>query len=144
MLNKENGFTFPRRFPIAFDREATFAFMALLIILLLVYSNSFQGEWHFDDYHNIVDNRCVHLRSLSTDDLSRSFYGLTCDAADRRISRPLAYASLALNFLADGTQVTGYHLVNFVIHFTAALFLFFLVRMTLALPSMKEQYGSVA
>ena len=51
MLTKENGFTFPWRFPISFDREAAFAFVALFVTLLLVYSNSFQGEWHFDDFH---------------------------------------------------------------------------------------------
>ncbi len=62
MLTKENGFTFPWRFPISFDREAAFAFVALFITLLLIYSNSFRGEWHFDDFYNIVDNRCVHLQ----------------------------------------------------------------------------------
>ena len=74
MLTKENGFTLPWRFPLSFDREAAFAFVSLLFTLLLVYSNSFQGEWHFDDFHNIVDNRCVHVQNL--DDLSKSFYGL--------------------------------------------------------------------
>ncbi len=38
----------------------------------------------------------------------------------------------------------GYHVVNFVIHFAAAFFLFLLIRMTLTLPAMKERYGSVA
>ncbi len=62
MLTKENGFTFPRRFPIRFDREASFAFFALFITLFLAYSNSFQGDWHFDDFHTIVENRCVRLQ----------------------------------------------------------------------------------
>src|SRR5512137_604838 len=105
MLTKENGFTLPWRFPVRFDREAAFACVALLVALLLVYSNSFQGEWHFDDFHNIVDNRCVHVQNL--DDLSKSFYGLTCDATERRISRPLAYATFALNYQFGGTDVTG-------------------------------------
>jgi tetratricopeptide (TPR) repeat protein len=142
MLNKENGFTLPWRFPLSFDREAAFAFVALLFTLLLVYSNSFQGEWHFDDYHNIVDNRCVHVQNL--DDLSKSFYGLTCDATDRRISRPLAYATFALNYQFGGTDVRGYHIVNFAIHLSAALFLFLLIRLTLTLPAMNERYGGIA
>ena len=96
MLNRENGFTLPWRSPIAFDREGAFAFVALLMALLLVYSGSFQGEWHFDDFHNVVDNRCVHVQNL--DDLPKSFYGLTCEAAERWISRPFAYATLALNY----------------------------------------------
>jgi tetratricopeptide (TPR) repeat protein len=142
MLTKENGFTLPWRSTLSFDREAAFAFVALLVTLLLVYSNSFLGDWHFDDFHNIVDNRCVHVQNL--DDLSKSFYGPTCNAADRRISRPIAYASFALNYLFGGTDVMGYHVVNFIIHFTAAFFLFLLIRLTLTLPAMKERYGSIA
>jgi len=142
MLTKENGFTLPWRSTLSFDREAAFAFVALLVTLLLVYSNSFLGEWHFDDFHNIVENRCVHVQSL--DDLSRSFYGLTCDTADRRISRPLAYATFALNYYLGGADVQGYHIVNFAIHYSAAFFLFLLIRVTLTLPAMKERYGNVA
>ena len=68
----------------------------------------------------------------------------TCDATDRRISRPLAYATFALNYQFGGTDVRGYHIVNFVIHFATAFFLFLLVRLTLTLPPMRERYGSVA
>jgi len=142
MLNRENGFTLPWRSPIAFDREGAFAFVALLMALLLVYSGSFQGEWHFDDFHNVVDNRCVHVQNL--DDLPKSFYGLTCEAAERWISRPFAYATLALNYYLGGTDVVGYHIVNFAIHLSAAFFLFLLIRLTLTLPTMNERYGNIA
>ena len=142
MLTKENGFTLPWRSSLSFDREAAFAFVALLVTLLLVYSNSFLGDWHFDDFHNIVDNRCVHIQSL--DELSQSFYGLSCDGADRRISRPLAFATFALNYHLGGADVQGYHIVNFAIHFSAAFFLFLLIRATLTLPAMQERYGSIA
>jgi tetratricopeptide (TPR) repeat protein len=144
MLTKKNGFTLPWRFEISFDRGAAFAFVALFATLLLIYSNSFKGEWHFDDFVNIVENRCVHLERLSPNDLSRSLYGITCEAAERRISRPVAYGSFALNYLFGGTDVIGYHVVNFVIHFAAAFFLFLLIRVTLTLPTMKERYGSIA
>ncbi len=144
MLTKENGFTLPWRFEISFDRGAAFAFVALFATLLLIYSNSFKGEWHFDDFVNIVENRCVHLERLSPNDFSRSLYGITCEAAERRISRPVAYGSFALNYLFGGTDVIGYHVVNFVIHFAAAFFLFLLIRVTLTLPTMTERYGSIA
>lgn len=142
MLTKENGFTLPWRLAIRFDREAAFAFLALLLTLLLVYSNSFQGEWHFDDFHNIVNNPCVHAQGLN--DLPESFYGLTCEAEDRKISRPLVYASFSLNYLFGGTNVIGYHVVNFVIHFAAAFTLFLLIRVTLTLPTMKGRYAAIA
>ena len=142
MLTSANGFTFPWRIRIFSDREAVFAAATLFIMLLSIYSNSFQGEWHFDDFHNIVNNRCVHVQSL--DELSKSFYGLNCAAAGRQISRPLAYASFALNYHLGGAEVWGYHVVNFIVHISAAFFLFLLIRATLTLPVMRERYGCVA
>ena len=144
MLTRENGFTLPWRFPISFDREAAFAFFALMITLLLIYSNSFRGEWHFDDFYTIVDNPNNRLQSATWDELKKSFYGPTYGTDSQRITRPVAYASFALNYLFGGTDVIGYHVVNFVIHFAAAFFLFLLIRATLTLPTMKERYGSIA
>jgi protein O-mannosyl-transferase len=144
MLTKDNGFTFSWRFPVSFDREAAFAFFALFVTLLLIYSNSFRGEWHFDDFHTIVDNPSIRLQSAAWDELKKSFYGPTFGTDSQRIARPVAYASFALNYLFGGTDVIGYHVVNFVIHFAAACFLFLLIRVTLTLPAMKERYGSVA
>jgi len=144
MLTKENGFSFPWRFPISVDREISFALVTLLVTLLLVYSNSFQGEWHFDDFHTIVDNPYNRMKALTGDELVKTFYGPTYGERDQRITRPLAYASFALNYLFGGTDVLGYHVVNFIIHLSSAFFLFLLIRLTLRLPPMKERYGSVA
>ncbi len=144
MLTKENGFTFSWRFPVSFDRQAAFAFFTLFIALLLIYSNSFRGEWHFDDFQTIVDNPNIRLQTVTWDDLKKSFYGPTFGTDSQRIARPVAYASFALNYLFGGTDVIGYHVVNFVIHFAAACFLFLLIRVTLTLPAMREQYGNVA
>ena len=144
MLTKDNGFTFSRRFPVSFDREAAFAFFALFITLLLVYSNSFRGEWHFDDFYTIVENPNIRLQSATWDELKKSFYGPTFGTDSQRIARPVAYASFALNYLFGGTDVQGYHVVNLLIHLAASFFLFLLIRMTLLLPALKERYGSVA
>jgi|WetSurMetagenome_2_1015567.scaffolds.fasta_scaffold00913_11 protein O-mannosyl-transferase len=144
MLTKDNGFTLPWRFSISLDRQAAFAFFALFITLLLVYSNSFQGEWHFDDFVTIVDNPNNRLQSATWDELQKSLYGPTYGTDSQRITRPFAYASFALNYLFGGTDVTGYHVVNFLIHFLSAFFLFLLIRLTLTLATLRERYGSVA
>jgi tetratricopeptide (TPR) repeat protein len=144
MLTSANGFTVPWRFRCFSDREAIFAIVALFIMLLIIYSNSFQGDWHFDDQHNILDNRNVHLQSLSWQDLRKTFFGIAVESEGSHVTRPLSYLSFGLNYFFGGTEVFGYHVVNFVIHFATAVFLFLLIRTTLALPTMKERYGSVA
>ncbi len=41
----------------------------LLILIVLVYSNTFNAAWHLDDFTNILDNTNVHVSKLSMDSL---------------------------------------------------------------------------
>ena len=56
MFTKENGFALPGNWQFPDGKKYAFTFISLFIILLAIYSNSFYGEWHFDDYVNIVNN----------------------------------------------------------------------------------------
>ena len=118
-----------------------FAVLSLLVMLSTIYSNSFFGEWHFDDSHNILDNRNVHLQGLSWQDLHKTFSGMADESEGGRATRPLAYLSFGLNYLFGGTEVFGYHVVNFVIHFAAAVFLFLFICITLRCPFFETATG---
>lgn len=121
-----------------------FAVISLLVMLLIIYGNSFFGEWHFDDYHNIVDNRNVHLQTLSWDDIRQTFYGTAVEPRGWYLTRPLSYLTFGLNYFFGGTDVFGYHVVNFLIHFCTAVFLFLFVFRTLKLPLLRDRYGDKA
>jgi protein O-mannosyl-transferase len=54
--------------------------------------------------------------------------------------RPLLNLSFALNYAFGGTAVRGYHVVNILIHVTAALMLFGIVRRTLLLPRFDHRF----
>lgn len=108
----------------------------LFLLLLVAYANSFQGTWVFDDALNIIDNKNVHLEDLSPASLKASLYGLKGGLA-----RPLAYLSFGINHYFGGTDVFGYHLVNFSIHFLTSLFLFLFILKTLKLPLLREYHG---
>jgi protein O-mannosyl-transferase len=126
------------RFPDV--RKYLFAFISLGIALLIVYSNSFHGEWHFDDFDNIVWNRDIQITSFTWDALNRCFHGMDYPYW----IRPLSYLSFALNYHYGGLNVEGYHLVNFAIHYLAAGFLFLFLYQTLQLPLLKDRYGANA
>ena len=113
-------------------------------MLLIIYGNSFFGEWHFDDYHNIVDNRNVHLQGLSWQEIRKTFSGISEGSEGGLSTRPISYLSFGLNYLFGGTEVFGYHVVNFVIHFAAAVFLFLFICRTLRLPLLRDRYGEHA
>lgn len=110
----------------------------LFVVLLVSYSNSFHADWHYDDFENITENRNLHLKNLDVDGITKSFF------FRGEFSRPVSYLSFALNYYVGGTDVFGYHVINFIIHFLASLFLFLLIHGTLHLPSLKDRYGKHA
>jgi len=64
MLTKENGFTLPLKCSFPDANKYAFAFISLFIILFIIYSNSFQGAFQFDDTINIVQNKNIFLESF--------------------------------------------------------------------------------
>lgn len=139
MLTKENGFTLPISWKCENPGQYAFTFITLLILLLAVYSNSFQGDWHFDDFPNIVKNSRIQIKSLSLPELKQSITGIYQD----RLLRPFSYASFALNYYVGGLNVFGFHLVNFFIHYLSSVFLFLFIFNTLKLPLCKNQYENI-
>ena len=100
--------------------------------------NGFHGEWHFDDISNIVENPNIQLKNLAFKSLHSTFY------FRGDLHRPLSYLSLALNYYFGGLETFGYHLINFIIHYVTAIFLFLFIFNTLRLPLLKDRYGERA
>jgi protein O-mannosyl-transferase len=115
-------------------------FTALMIILLIAYSNSFHGDWVFDDFPNIIQNPYIKIKAFSWEEVKYCFYGLD----QEKLSRPLSYFSFAVNYYFDGTNVFGYHLVNFTIHYLSTVFVFLFIYNTLKLPLLKEKYAHIS
>lgn len=140
MISRENGFELPLKWKFPDSRKYAFTFISLLIILFAVYSNSFYGEWHFDDFYNITSNPYIQFTDFSWENIKHCIYGLE----QKNLSRPLSYLSLALNYYFDGTNVFSYHVVNFAIHYLAAVFLYLFIYNTLKLPILKNKYENIA
>lgn len=116
------------------------AFALLFLLNIIIYSNSFNGQWQFDDFDNIIFNDNVHLTNLSAEDVKKSFFGLS----KSHWSRPLSYFSFALNYYFGGSDIFGYHIVNFAIHYLTAVFLFLFIFNSLKLPVLRDKYGPSA
>jgi protein O-mannosyl-transferase len=138
MISQENGFALPFKSKFSLNAQHAFAFISLFIFLLIIYSNSFYGDWHFDDYFNIVDNPYIQIKIFSWENIKNCLYGLSQD----RLSRPLSFLTFAINYYFDSTNVFGYHVINFAIHYLAAIFLFLFIYNTLMLPLLKNKYNN--
>ncbi len=113
-------------------RQYAFVLFSLLVCLLLIYHNAFKAGWQYDDGVNIVDNPNVHLNKLSWSGIRKSFSGINPDGSIDR--RPFSFFTFALNHRLGKLNVFGYHLVNFGIHYCAAIFLFLFIYRSLQLP----------
>jgi hypothetical protein len=120
-------------------RRYVFAIVAIFIIILSVYSNTFHASWHFDDQPNILKSERLHLEKLSWEKIKHTWFLVS--KGKLKIYRPAACFSFALNYYFGKDDVFGYHIVNLSIHFLASIFLFLFIFHTLNLPQLKAKYG---
>jgi hypothetical protein len=105
----------------------------------VVYSNTFYVPFQFDDRPNIIHHPYVQIKVLTWDrmeQLVRNTY--------KESIRFFSLFTFVLNYYFGGFNVYGYHLVNLIIHMTSGISLYWFLRLTFNLPSLKEQYGSIS
>jgi hypothetical protein len=122
----------------------------LLIALLgfLIYSNTFNAPFQFDDIINIVDNSFIkNTSNFILKDPSEMQLHPELQRSLR--SRSVGFFTFALNYRTHDLDVKGYHAVNLAIHILNAVLLYFLVVLTFRTPffddsALKERSGSIA
>jgi tetratricopeptide (TPR) repeat protein len=99
---------------------------AIVIAVVLVWSNSFSAPFLLDDYESIVSNTTIR------DLLSLGWLKPPAEIGETVSGRPVLNFSFALNHVLGGLDVRGYRAVNVLLHVISACILFALVRRTLA------------
>lgn len=99
----------------------TFILSVLLIIVLgvIAYSNSFKGQFLWDDLFIIRDNPYIqnwsHLKDILTGNLAGEL---------KKLYRPVQMLTYVVDYSAWKTNVAGYHITNLVLHLLVALCLY--------------------
>jgi tetratricopeptide (TPR) repeat protein len=104
--------------------------IALIVIGLLAYSNTFNVPFLFDDEGSIQLNQGVHGISNF---LNGGYNFLP--------NRVIGYLSFALNYEFSALKVTSYHIVNLAIHLIATQLVYALTRLTLSTPRLKRVFS---
>ncbi len=105
-------------------------FVHLLIIIalgFLAYSNTFHGPIQWDGVPYIIENPV--MKDVGNFISSTQGYNFN----PRRFIGNLTFA---LNYSFGGESATGYHIVNFIIHVSSALLVYFLIVLTFQTPAM--------
>lgn len=108
-------------------------FIFLFLIGLLVYVNSFNVPFHFDDIYYLKEN--LHIKSFLT--FWRSF---AVDYSTLFTGRPVLLLTFLFNYTVGGLDTFGYHFFNLLIHIVNA-FLFYILFARYADPDSRTGYS---
>jgi tetratricopeptide (TPR) repeat protein len=99
---------------------------AMILLGIIIYSDSFNCSFHFDDLTRIVDNPAI--RNVSDVKAWWNVYP----------SRPVGMFTFALNYHFNRLDVQYYHLVNLVIHLINACLVWWLTMLIFSSPALKH------
>lgn len=108
-------------------KKFTYIIIALFITLLVAYCNHFENDFHFDDFHTIVNNGAI--RKLSN--IPRFFVDATLfsTSPNHQGLRPMVTTTLAIDYyLGNGLMLFWFHLSIFLWHIGLCILLFFLYK----------------
>jgi hypothetical protein len=89
----------------------------LAIVATVIYSNTFNASFHFDDTPAIVENYAIHRFDI------KEIFSTS--------SRPILDLTFALNYYFGKLNVFGYHLVNLMLHIANGIMLYFILLWTI-------------
>jgi Flp pilus assembly protein TadD len=101
------------------------AVLAICLLTVIIYSNTFNCAFVFDDQQNITQNPYRRLTELSLEKI--------CDAAFKNphANRPVANISFAVNYYLGKYNTAGYHVVNILIHLLNGILVYIFTLLTL-------------
>ncbi|MBW2481673.1 MAG: tetratricopeptide repeat protein, partial [Deltaproteobacteria bacterium] len=109
----------------------------------LIYFNTLDASWHFDDEPNILNNRGLHIHNLKPESLVRTFF--TSPTAGGSISdslyRPIPCLTFAINWYFGKGDVFGYHLVNIAVHILTTYLIYLTILNLLKAPKLQHRYN---
>ncbi|HOY31095.1 MAG TPA: tetratricopeptide repeat protein [Bacteroidales bacterium] len=101
--------------------------LAIIVVLgILIYSNSFKGSFYFDDNIHIVDNS--KIRNLND---VKTWWNYSPN-------RPISMFSFVLNYHFNQLDAWYYHLVNLIIHLINGLLVWWLTLLLFSAPGLKD------
>ena len=112
-----------------------FAVIFLVLTTIALYAPTLNHAFHLDDQVNIWGNSYIQISSLSIDKLIKAGF------ESPNYKRPVANISFALNYYFNGLKVSGFHIVNILIHALTGIILFCFVKITIGLPFFRDRFG---
>lgn len=101
------------------------ALTTLSALIFIAYSNTFDVPFYLDDMPRIVENYHIQIKEFNFRSLSGVLFG------EGLHGRPVAQASILLNYKLGGLEPAGWHIFNLSVHICSSVLLFFIVYLTI-------------
>lgn len=109
-----------------FEKYSTLIGLSIIMLLgIVIYSNSFKCSFNFDDLNSIINN--TNIQDLSNVKAWWSFSP----------NRPVSMFTFALNYHFSQLDVWSYHLINLMVHLINACLVWWLTILIISSPIMK-------
>ncbi|PID30277.1 MAG: hypothetical protein CR982_01280 [Candidatus Cloacimonadota bacterium] len=119
---RNSGFSF-------FNRNGSFTLLFIIITVgFIVYFNSFNCSFQYDDIPNIVENSDI----TNFSDFSKLSYWTHI------YNRPLPTLITKINYYFSGLNTTPYHIINLIIHLLSSITAFFFITQIFKSKSLKN------
>jgi tetratricopeptide (TPR) repeat protein len=119
-------------------RRPVFHLVLIALLGLLIYSNTFDVPFYFDDVRLIVDNPFIkdfsYFAEPSRADSVRHMEGR--DTLHYFKTRYVGFLTLWANYKLHGLEVEGYHSINLILHTINTVLVYLLVMLTFRTPLM--------
>ena len=120
---------------IEFDKYQALYLLVLMAVGFLIYANTFQSPFIFDDEHMIKDNPSIRMEELSWANIIAAVSGTGRN-------RPVSTLSFAVNYYFDQYKLFGYHLANIMVHIITGILLFLFLKTTLRISNRLDVFAS--
>ena len=100
--------------------------LTCIVLIFILYFNTLSASFHLDDRTSIVENEAIQdIKNVKA-------------IWDFSPTRFVTYSTFAVNYNFGQLTVTGYHIVNIVIHFFSVLLVWWFTLLTLSTPLIKD------
>lgn len=124
--DKHKEKSIPEKKDVAFNLPEWVGLLGVVVLGLVIYSNSHTAEFQFDDFYNIVNNPAI--RELSDVNAWWNYVP----------TRRIAFFTFALNYHFHEFDVRYWHYVNLGIHLVTSVLVWWLARLILASPALED------
>jgi tetratricopeptide (TPR) repeat protein len=108
---------------MSYRKGAVAAGLLVFLLAILLYANTLDGQFVFDDLQNVVENRWIRSVSHLPEVFSTHAAGFD-EGRDSSYYRPLLHVAYLTTYAIFGLRPWAFHLVNILMHATVSVLVF--------------------